>query len=147
MLQYVVPLELAGFRGIARLFAGLTPSSDLGGGEVRGPSLLAASAGTAGTVVVEAGKERAALGMQKPLQGGRKTVPSLSVGCTWCKGVETRVSENETHLDAGGPPRWRAVVSLAVVLVLGCRPWCSGLPSLASASMQGPWRRTVYGPS
>ncbi len=72
MLQYDVPLEMAGFRGIARHSTGLTPSSDLGGGEVRGPSLLAASAGTAGTAAVVAGKERSAWSMQKPPAGREK---------------------------------------------------------------------------
>jgi hypothetical protein len=84
VLQYVVPLESAGSRGVAGSPQG--PSSGLGGGEVRGGSLLAVSTGAAGATAVEAGKER-------PAQGGIKMVPGRSLGCSWCEDVEARASE------------------------------------------------------
>ncbi len=68
MVQYTVQLEPAVSRGVARLSTGLPPppSDDLGGGEVRGQSLLVVSAGVVGTFAVEIGKEWLARGMQNP---------------------------------------------------------------------------------
>ncbi len=58
MVQHTTPLEPDGSRGISRVPQGSPPCADLGGGEVRGRSSLAVSAGAAGTAAVEAGKEQ-----------------------------------------------------------------------------------------
>ncbi len=72
MVQYTIPLEPIGSRGIVRFSTGLPLSADLRGGEVRGRSLLVVSAVAAGTTALEAGKEHPARGMQNPLCGVEK---------------------------------------------------------------------------
>jgi hypothetical protein len=117
MLQYVVPLEPSWSRGIARLSTGLPLSSGLSGGKVRGLSLLAVSAGTAGTAALEAGKEWPARSMQKLARRVGEKWSRQLFSCSWIEGAETRGSENETRLGAGISQRW-AVAGLAAVPAL-----------------------------
>jgi hypothetical protein len=57
-------------------------------------------------------------GVQKPLLGWEQKISGNSLGCSWRDGVETRGSENETRLGAGGPLR-RVVAGLATMLAPG----------------------------
>ncbi len=47
-------------------------------------------------------------------------VPGRSLGCSWCEGVETRGSENETCLGASGPP-WQLVAAFTTMPALVSR--------------------------
>jgi hypothetical protein len=70
------------------------------------------------------------------LQGWEKTVRERSLGYSCRDGVETRRSENETRLGAGGLLQ-RAVAGLATVPMSGGCLLRRGLPGSVSVSMQG----------
>ncbi len=136
--MYIVHWSWSGSRDVGSSPQGSALSAGLGGGEVRGQSSLAVSAGAALYCCCGGRKVQLARGIQKSptalgnLKNGSKAFTLLLL----FEGVETKGSENETRLGAEGLLR-QAVVSMATVPVPDGHPWRRGLLGVASSSLQG----------
>ncbi len=105
------------------------PSYDVGGDEVRGPILLAVSAGIVSTTSVEALKERLSRVCKTPLQSGDNNGSRA-----YTDAMDTSGSENDTHFAEGRLP-WQWTAGFAASLTLGGWPRQRGMPGLAILSV------------